>query len=524
MTLTETMLTETITSYRETRYDWSAASSRKVDEIIVVEVSFALQTPAHIGNGEEAKTSDMPLLVDTTDDQPKPLLPGTGVAGALRSYHRERELGYWHALPQPNDPKMVQERNSATVRLFGGAPGDEYGPDSPLIIDDALAEMGLSTILDGVRISNESGTAAHEGLFTTACWLPGLSFTVRMELHRPANQDRANLLSALVSALHGFEDGGLTLGARTSRGFGQIKTTRYRARYFNLKKSPDLKAWIREGDAPLTTCAEAFSGNHEDLCDYLAATLGTDKRHRVEMVLPLKLDDGLLVGSRRPHIPELASPDLTHFYLKVPDTAGNNRWVPAETGTDMAGKLRLRTRKILSLFVKDNVRNKHIDTWFGHVNDDGQASRLVTHFAPLEDAHTDLVVHHIRIDRFTGAPVDALLFNETPAYGIKGHAQMKVCWTYRAEEEKDARAAAGLLLLLAKDLIERRLPLGGSVSTGMGRFTYDQDVTLSISSPNGKETLTFTPETEDPNTQKKLNGLVTDLLTAFKVLPDEPRT
>src|SRR5207237_10385491 len=76
---------------------WSGDQCRQIITRVVVDGNLVLQTPAHFGNGDGDDLTDMPLLLDPfaeAQGKQQPLLTGASIAGALRSYLREREHNY----------------------------------------------------------------------------------------------------------------------------------------------------------------------------------------------------------------------------------------------------------------------------------------------------------------------------------------------------------------------------------------------------------------------------------------------
>ncbi|MGE3524769.1 MAG: RAMP superfamily CRISPR-associated protein, partial [Gemmatimonadales bacterium] len=124
-----------------------AMSPRPLAARWVIRGTLTLETALHLG-GEGGEQVDMPVLRDARDG--KPLLPGTTLAGALRSALADRLAGY-------GEPELPE-----VAALFGGARGDDDGSQSPLIVFDALGEMppgqGVE-IRDGVAISPATGIA-----------------------------------------------------------------------------------------------------------------------------------------------------------------------------------------------------------------------------------------------------------------------------------------------------------------------------------------------------------------------------
>jgi CRISPR/Cas system CSM-associated protein Csm3 (group 7 of RAMP superfamily) len=192
---------------------WSGDVSRKIVRRIVVEGDLVLQTPAHFGNGDSDNLVDMPLLTDPLDDK-TPLLTGASIAGALRGYLHEHEYGF--------RTKVDTEANatrSPIVLLFGGNRGYEYGEQSPLIVEDARGKNAVIELRDGVGLAGKSRTADHDKLFTIEMWEAGTTFPLRFELIVRQRDDAFALKQALATALAGFNDGSITIGARKRRGY-----------------------------------------------------------------------------------------------------------------------------------------------------------------------------------------------------------------------------------------------------------------------------------------------------------------
>src|SRR5438128_11744047 len=117
----------------------------------------------------------MPLLLDPfaeAQGKQQPLLTGASIAGALRSYLREREHNYGGAA----NPV------SASVLLFGGLKSHGDGEQSPLIVDDALGSQAGIEIREGVSIRPDSRTAKNDQLYNLQVWQAGTAFPLRFEL------------------------------------------------------------------------------------------------------------------------------------------------------------------------------------------------------------------------------------------------------------------------------------------------------------------------------------------------------
>lgn len=432
-----------------TRPFWSPDASRKIVARIVVEGDLVLQTPAHFGNGDTDELTDMPLLVDPLDGK-TPLLTGSSIAGALRAYLRERERGYG----RPAD------RSSASVLLFGSLKGDDEGEQSPLIVEDALGKPGTFGVemRDGVGIDPKSRTAREDRLFDLQLWQAGTTFPLRFELVIREGDDADALKRALATALAGFNDGGITLGARKRRGYGRVSVAGWRVKIYDLTRADGLLDWIEHGDKPLTNVTPV-----SDIQTALGVTaLLDDQRNFFCICATFMLDGSLLIRSGAGQ--DDLGPDMVHLHARQ----ANGTRQPILSGTSLAGAVRARALKIANTLDTQNKAQALIDEMFGVEMQPGvqpKASRVVVTETVVQNARTDLVQNRVSIDRFTGGARETALFSEQPAFG--GDTTTVVV-DMRLINPQDYEI--GLLLLLLKDLWTGDLPLGGESSVGRGRL------------------------------------------------------
>lgn len=203
---------------------WKGIHSRQIVQRIVVEGDLELLTPANFSAGDSDDLTDMPLLIDPRDGV-SPLLTGTSIAGALRSYLRTRENGY---------RQTGKDTNSREEALFGAMKGTDEtdeGEQSALIVEDSLGLHAGLELRDGVTLDGKTRTAKDKGLYDIHVWRAGTIFPLRFELliSRPRHltveeQDayQKRVKEAFAAALHGFDDQGITLGAKKQRGYGQV--------------------------------------------------------------------------------------------------------------------------------------------------------------------------------------------------------------------------------------------------------------------------------------------------------------
>lgn len=353
---------------------------RRIVERIVVTGKLRLETPAHFGNGETEALTDMPLLLDELDGSP--LLPGTSIAGALRNYLRECELGYWAKPPAP--PKYedemselqryevrqsyLKEQGQATTLLFGGSRGDDEGGQSPLIVRDAPGQATDYELRDGVRIEPETRAAEDEKKYDITLLAAGSTFDIRFELligfPHPEDRDaldecrlllglpyeaaitfdqyRAALINALATALDGLAKGEITLGARKRRGFGRCRVDEWTVRRYDLKTRAGLLACLAEDR---DGWAEPVTANaHADIRQALGAEVAllADARQRFTISADFSLDGSLMVRAGLAD----SGPDMVHLHSPRPNQDGGMVLRPILAGTSWAGALRSRATQI----------------------------------------------------------------------------------------------------------------------------------------------------------------------------------
>jgi CRISPR/Cas system CSM-associated protein Csm3 (group 7 of RAMP superfamily) len=489
---------------------WSADRSRKICARWVIEGDLVLQTPAHFGNGDSADLTDMPLL-KAADDDKTPLLTGASIAGALRAYLRSCQQGLRAPKQTKAELSVKFERESAAVCLFGGSKCDDEGQQSPLIVEDAYGAMSTvigTEIRNGVRLNGHSRTAENDALFNLEAWLSGTKFPLRFELLVCDGDDETQMLSALATALQGFSDGGITLGARKARGFGRVHVPAWRAQKFDLKSVDGLVNWLSQGKKQLAVTEISDIGTALNG----AKVLPNDQRDLFELSATFALDGSLLVRSGGGQ--DTVEPDMVHI-----TSAGR----PILPGTSLAGALRARANKIANTLASDRDRARDfVECLFGRDmnqkkarNQQPTASRILVeeHEVTLKPnvaggGRFDLVQSRVAIDRFTGGALDTALFTEQPVFGGE-QTEVQV----RLKLINPTKAEVGLVLLLLKDLWTGDLPLGGEISVGRGRLKGKQ-ATLTWKRQDVNCTIKANGDALQPldaYTTQKLNGYVDEL-------------
>ena len=413
-----------------------------------IEADLILQSATHLG-GESTEPTDMMVLRDARTA--RPLLPGTSLAGALRSHLADVLGGY----RTPEDARVAQ--------LFDGARGNDDVSQSPVIVFDSLGELPDGHPLetrDGVQIDTARGTAEDRKKFDFEVLPAGTRFPLRFDLLVSSADDEAELVSLLVTALGGLSSAEIALGARRSRGLGAVRTKGWRSVRYDLSSPDGWMAWI------LSDAESPVARNGKDHVDATAACKAArpglelkpydDRRRRIVADVALCLKRPLLIRSA----PLSAdAPDTAHL-----QSAGRS----VLPGTSLAGVLRKEALRIARI-VRRTQRDAAlwVERLFGPRMEGTEdldatplsASRLRVSESAVERS-TRTRPSRVRIDRFTHGVVPGALFDEE----VQHAGTVRVHMELRNPEPGEL----GLLVLLLKDLLSGNLAVGGTSAVGRG--------------------------------------------------------
>lgn len=419
-------------------------NTRCITQRIVITGDLVLLSPANLGNGDAEGLTDMPLSLDVVSG--RPLLTGTSIAGALRSYLRE----------------CMQDRSD----LFGAEKTYDNGKQSWLIVDDAIASEeswndATIEVRDGVKIDYATRTAEDRKKYDLELIPAGITFPLRFELVLPdSEQEATRLKETLAVTLGGLEASAIGLGARKTRGFGMCKVETWHATSYDLQTTDGLLAWLSSNHTGWGYAQPAtVPGKAATVLGVSPST--THKRHECTIEATFALDSSMLIRSDEPLTKDgtTVQPDTSHIRSRR-----NGNKTPVLPGTSLAGALRSRANRILNTLNStktQEVLNKLFGTDMESGEEATRASRLVVRESVIDKGRV-LVQNRVGIDRFTGGALDTALFNEAPQIGGSVTLHMQI----RQPKEHEI----GLLLLLLKDLWTSDLPLGGTSSVGRGRL------------------------------------------------------
>ncbi len=446
---------------------------RYIRERWVITGTLTLKTPANFGGDGNDSTVDMTVLKYEADGMP--FIPGTSIAGALRSYLRDVEKGY--DVPFSNKEK---ERKLASTTLFGVHRKDDEGIQSPLIIFDAPGMPSGFELRDGVKIDSTTRTATEKHKFDIELLCAGSTFDLRFELIvSEKSENRQKLFNALATALDGLAKGDIPLGARKTRGYGRCSVSEWTVRHYNMADPSELLAWLaseREGDSTWVPEVPAVKKNNITEALGGTVTLLEDNRQSASLHAEFSFDGPVMIRSGFSE--SYKGPDVMHLHSPGP---GKPDPVPIIPGTSWAGILRHRAERIVRILTGNNSdkTTKYIDHIFGpskieETDENTWASRLSVAESRIDGGHS-MIQSRIKIDRFTGGAYESALFEEQPVFGNQDSLVgidiiLKLPPKPVQGNGKPDDADVGLLLLLLKDLWTGDLPVGGESSIGRGRL------------------------------------------------------
>lgn len=498
--------------------------SREVVERIVITGQLVLDTPAHFGNGDSDGLTDIALARDALVPT-RPLLTGASIAGALRNYLREYQLGFSN--PEAYDGSSLAEQ------LFGYVHrSDEASLQSWLMIDDALGETNSIELREGVAIDAATRTAEDKKKYDIELLGRNTTFPLRFELWLPqgiSGTKRDELLAALVVALQGLSNGEIGLGTRKRRGLGQCHVESWRTLRYDMTTINGLLAWLVQD-------AQSAQDGLPNV-----ATPSPDRRIEWHLTAKMALTDSLLI---RANDGNANSPDMK--FLSSRHRKGNDyERVPVLSGTSLAGALRGRVLRIANTVLGSTHGREFAATLFGRKFDQDSdklppdderrqptGSRVLVSEHEILGGVTDRVQNRVRIDHFTGGAFPGGLFSQQPVWSIESSranvtinvrlrrpgAPMPLEGQWSANLLAQIRNAAlnwlsagqlsikpnsqaldqpanellveiahellfqaqmGVLLLALKDLWTGDLPLGGESGIGRGRLA-GQEATITF--------------------------------------------
>lgn len=359
----------------------------------VITGTLVAKTAVHIGTGVGNELTDALMR---RDSRGRPFVPGTAIAGALRTLLVKLAPRLGSSLCEllkSKDEQRKESCNCAVCSLFGDVnPSDELDSNSTasrLIVFNAYRDDDKHChpmIRDGVGIHRATGTAARAGSvkFDFETIPAETSFELRMEL-RGVTKTGEQLLAAALSE---WEQGRLRLGGRVACGLGSFKLKYLQYKTTSLDSDENLISFLRE-DKPWTT-AKTEEG-------WLETQLGRIKATPFTKGMPRTISRNWFSfeGTLQAKGPLLTNDALSSFisgFDHAPTLSGQNSWLhPVLPGASLRGVLRTHAERLARTLATLNSKSK--DDFLSccpacdpNVNNQDKAERL-----PLESCGSLLI-------------------------------------------------------------------------------------------------------------------------------------
>lgn len=432
------------------------------------------KTPLAVGSGEKDITTD--ALV-ATDVNGLPYIPGTAIAGVVRSMIGEESAKTFFGYQVPNKKKDGKGSEiiftEAKILNSKGEVVDGLNIDA-IDKDPLLKEYKELPIRQHARIS-EKGVTEKGGKFDEQVVFAGTRFCFELEMVSDGNN-----YSDFESVLSQINNKTFRIGSGTRCGFGEIEVVEMQRAKMDLSKPEDLELYLDKS----SNLSEDWNGWQRDE-NIEKETLSSDW---VEYKLSLQPEDFFLFGSGFGD----SEVDMTPVKArKVEWSNGCGKLsdkmvlIPA---TSVKGALSHRVafhwNKLNGYYAgnpeakvgKDNFAVKTLFGSEGEKDGEGQFRGNVIFSDIIEKRYVeDKILNHVAIDRFTGGAMDGALFSEKTTYVREKESPFEMSILVKNEmlskkDKKNVTVGEALEVAL-QDICKGMLPLGGGVNRGNGIFT-----------------------------------------------------
>lgn len=394
-----------------------------ITDRIYLSMQIQLESPLCVASGEMLLT-DHDIIHDFDG---KPFIPGTTIAGVMRSYLEEE----------------------VSRNLFGYSENEQSRMSSIFISDVYLKNIegkDVSTqIRDGVSLKNKIAVTNRkyemEVVDTGAVGMLYLEFILREK----NSLNTGELKEEIKKIIFGLVSGEIRFGHRKNRGYGKVKVLNVWFNHFVVGKH-SVADWIEFNPKDVKCYRESY-GIKEINC-ILDENI---KRKYIELKVPLKLTGGISI---RQYQAKKDAPDYKHI------TSNHISVIP---GTSWCGAIRNGAERILKELGLRNIQEK-LEYLFGNINEgsaEAKESKLIVSESCLQDGRQKIITRN-KIDRFTNASVQGALYTEQMYVGGNLYLNLKV------QDLDGYQWVVGLLLLIVKDIQNGYIPVGGETAIGHG--------------------------------------------------------
>lgn len=416
--------------------------NNKILETIFIKANIKLISPISIGNAIEDNT-DNDLL---TDSEGKIFIPGTSIAGAVRSYldniYKDKEI---------------------LNKYMGYSNGDKGCQSSVYFYDAEIIKEGKITIRDGIALEEFLKVTKDTAKYNYEVAERDNVFSFKLELvirkwNEECKDEFYNITKIVIKAI---QEGKILLGSKTNRGLGKVRLDNLQALKFDFNRPEALKEYLDfswDKDFSDNETVSFYEGNK--VIDINSIELNKDSLTKIQV--PLKVKDTLFIRNYL-----LSNDDVDAEQMNF-----DGKFIIP--GTTWSGAFKHRMFIILYDLLNGDKPTRILNDLFGEKGDNkkqlGKQSRIIFEESISNDVARFHEIRRTKIDRFTGGACDKGLFESRVAVG--GNTELNI-WIKDAKEHEIA-----LVLMCIYDLLSGFLAIGGETSVGRGILSSNEELEI----------------------------------------------
>lgn len=411
----------------------------EIYSIVFMTLHLTLESALSIGTGEKETI--------VLDSEGKPYIPATSLAGVIR-HGMPKEMGDqlfgWISTERLNQEQSIPTR----INMRNAYVDKEYSKDKKRI-----TECPYKLVYRECVKLNKYHTADGKMKYTILAVDRGAKFKAHIEMKFESLEQEKQLMNALTDVLFRMNEGEITLGHKSMRGFGKVSIRCTGKRYCR-----------EDSAAPLIASLD----HQEDMeLPYKLAKLTKEAKEAFEkMEFDIQIRDTLCVREYAPVTYADKGTDSPPAYVQL--TSGENAVIP---GTSWAGMFRHAAEAMLTELGLSKERSRAcINTLFGYVDEETQSAQIShVRFEDTVFVNTSRDEYtrgrRTAINRASGGAANGALYAE----GVLAEQGEKTEGKLRMYIRKNQEAwGKDLLLMLVRELNEGRLHIGGNGSIGRG--------------------------------------------------------
>lgn len=445
----------------------------------VARITLELTSPLSLGDGQDDIFVDNLVLLDANG---LPTISGSSLAGVLRSLYGERNsaeatdgLFGFQRFGKGGTHDGKGQRSRVDVS-WAAIHGHDDRPIKPLLTpgevskDPVLASSRALVLRDHVRL-NDQGVVDGRGKFDRSSVMVGHHFTFEVQLADDRGDEFRQLLELIDSPA-------FRLGAKTRIGLGQTRVVTCLTRRFDLGSRADVQALGALPVDPSKGLPDGFEVFEPRRRSAAGGSLSVE--------LTLTPEEPYIVAGPvedyAEHHAEDDPPDAVPKMERRVVWEGNGRVGAYEyviAGSGIKGALRHRTEYHYRVQQREWTSTdeggspcRAVEILFGKISeseDAGARGLVIVDDIRLAAGSCKLWKStHVSIDRFTGAPMQGMLFDDVALWG--GQLPVKIQVAKPPADVDGFAEALSALRLAIEDLATGRLGLGAFSNRGYGYF------------------------------------------------------